>query len=112
MTHAEKNLAEKNRQSYAGPPYRNSFAGVMSKMLQWRFEKIGGTWYWTAGEHTTTTGPFPSFISCLVDAQERGLFAQGYEPRKVPVAPLPAIERRPVGKKIPEVLFAPMVIGH
>jgi hypothetical protein len=85
---------------------------VMSKMLQWRFEKIGGTWYWTAGEHTTTTGPFPSFISCLVDAQERGLFAQGYEPRKVPVAPLPAIERRPVGKKIPEVLFAPMVVGH
>jgi len=93
-------------------PTATVFASVMSKMLQWRFEKIGGTWHWTAGEGTTTMGPFPSFISCLVDAQEHGLFAQGYERRKVPVEPLPAIERRSVGEKIPEVLLAPMVVGH
>jgi len=108
----KKILQKKIASSMLIHPTATVFAGVMSNMLQWRFEKIGGTWYWTAGERTTTTGPFPSFISCLVDAQEHGLFAQGYEPTKVPVAPLAAIERRSVGKKIPELLFAPMVIGH
>jgi hypothetical protein len=84
----------------------------MSKMLQWRFEKIDGTWYWTAGELTIPAGPFPSFIACLVDAQENGLFAEGYERRKVPAASLPAIERRSVGKRMPQALFALTAIGH
>jgi len=84
----------------------------MSKMLQWRFEKIDGTWYWTAGELTIPSGPFPSFIDCLVDAQENGLFVRGYERRKVPAARPPAMERRAVGKPVPQRFFAPMVIGH
>jgi hypothetical protein len=84
----------------------------MSKMLQWRFEKIDGTWYWTAGELTIPAGPFQSFTACLIDAQENGLFAEGYERRRIPAASLPAIERRSVEKRIRQVLFAPTAIGH
>jgi len=80
-------------------------------MLQWRFEKTDGTWYWTAGELTIPSGPFPSFVACLVDAQENGLFA-GHQRRQAASAGLPGVERRSVGKPTAQVLFAPIVIGH
>jgi hypothetical protein len=84
----------------------------MSKVLQWRFEKFEGTWYWTAGELTTPIGPFPTFISCLVDAQENGLFAQAYERRKISGERTPAVEHRLPGRPIGEGFFAPTLVGH
>src|SRR5690242_9682159 len=87
------------------------FADVMSKMLQWRFEKINGAWYWMAGASSATDDPFPTFIACLIDAQEHGLFAKGHERRHVAETRRPPIERRSAERATPQG-FAPLLIGH
>ena len=79
-------------------------------MLQWRFEKVDGAWYWMSDAGSATNDAFPTFIACLVDAQEHGLFSKGYERRHAAETRRPQIERRSAQNAVRG--FAPILIGH
>ena len=70
--------------------------------MRWQFERYGHEcWYWEkqklgAERMSLRVGPFPSFTSCLVDAQQKGFSASRAERRKLPRTASTAIpeERR------------------
>ena len=58
--------------------------------MRWQFERSGHqSWYWEkqklgAERMSLRVGPFPSFTSCLVDAQQKGFNPGRAERRKLP----------------------------
>jgi len=58
--------------------------------MRWQFERSGHEcWYWEkqklgADRMSLRVGPFQSFTSCLVDAQQKGFSAGTAERRKLP----------------------------